>query len=702
MPHPDHWDQELNLLSRNEQFLRKVRETVESNLSNEQFGVENLADSMAMSRIQLYRKLHKLIGKNISQYIREIRLAKAMIMLQQNVASVSEIAYQVGFNSPAYFNKCFHDHYGYPPGEVIKTQACEENKLNKNVEINENDRNPIKSEKWIFFIIPSFIFLLFIIGFLLVKQASIRTRPVKEKGVAVLPFHNDSPDPDNEYFCKAIMDDILNHLAKIKDLQVMSRTDVEPYRKSSKTRNEIANELGVENLLEGSVRKQGNRFKISLQLINAQTGLHLWSDSYEGEYTEEIFTVQSNIAKQVASALKAVITPEEEERIEKKPTVDITAYDFMIKGRDEIENYWRTYDTKYLRLAHKLLDRALEIDPQYLEAIAYKGGAFVAGRNFDSAYVYAKRVLEIDPESSIGYHLMGSYHQFKSEHDPAIENRKLAVEHFKQGDQVRIKWEEFEIGFLYCISKSDFLNGLSYIQNGFDNKADNLAAQYILLSNVFMELGDYERAEMYNKKMFELEPEFSQYYIENQKDILFLQGKFIQAVNFLDSINSLTIREILCNRFLFHANVYLGYYDKAEQYYNQLLDLGGRPVIWDSIYLGFMYRKLGREQDVDEILNSIHNYLENRLVKCRCDFVLYNLSVIHAILNEKEESLKYLSEAADLGQGSSWFDFLDYNPMLENLWDDPEFKIIVRGGQEKIETVRTKVMKMRKRGELSL
>ena len=113
-------DKEFNHLSRDEKFLRNLKEIVQSNLTNEQFGVQGLAKAIGMSRIQVYRKLQKLTGKNVSQYIREIRLEKAMELLKAGASNVAEIAYQVGFGSPAYFNKCFHDFYGYPPGEIFK------------------------------------------------------------------------------------------------------------------------------------------------------------------------------------------------------------------------------------------------------------------------------------------------------------------------------------------------------------------------------------------------------------------------------------------------------------------------------------------------------------------------------------------------------------------------------------------------------
>ena len=111
-------DNENDQFSRNDQFLRKLNKAIQSNLSNEQFGVEQLAQIMSTSRVQLYRQLHKINGKNVSQYIREYRLKKAFEFLKLDVASASEIAYLVGFSSPSYFNKCFHDFYGITPGAV--------------------------------------------------------------------------------------------------------------------------------------------------------------------------------------------------------------------------------------------------------------------------------------------------------------------------------------------------------------------------------------------------------------------------------------------------------------------------------------------------------------------------------------------------------------------------------------------------------
>ena len=125
-----------------------------------------------------------------------------------------------------------------------------------------------------------------------------------DKSIAVLPFLNDSPDPDNEYFCNGMFDEIITHLQKIADLRVKSRTSVEQYRNPSQDITIIGAELGVSFLVEGSVRKAGDDLRITAQLIDVKTGDHLWSETYDGKYTDKIFEFQSKIAKQVAASLK--------------------------------------------------------------------------------------------------------------------------------------------------------------------------------------------------------------------------------------------------------------------------------------------------------------------------------------------------------------------------------------------------------------
>jgi len=202
------------------------------------------------------------------------------------------------------------------------------------------------------------------------KPLKAKPRPDQpERSIAVLPFINDSPDQENLYFINGVMEEILNNLQRIKVLRVISRTSVEQYRERKKSLREIAEELGVNYILEGSGQKYGMAFKLRTQLIMAAKETHLWGDSFQRKITnvEDIFDVQAKIAESVAVALKAVISPEEKQLIEKLPTNDLGAYDAFLKGK------FAAYKTtpEDLDASIQYFEQAKERDPGF--ALAYAG-----------------------------------------------------------------------------------------------------------------------------------------------------------------------------------------------------------------------------------------------------------------------------------------------------------------------------------------
>ena len=208
------------------------------------------------------------------------------------------------------------------------------------------------------------------------KPLKAKARPSEpEKSIAVLPFINDSPDQENTYFINGVMEEILNNLQKIKDLRVISRTSVEQYRGQKKPIAEIAEELDVNYIVEGSAQKYGNAFRMRTQLIAADRETHLWGESFQQKITdvEDIFNIQSSIAESIAAELKAVIAPEEKKLIEKIPTTDLTAYDAYLKGKFYMYN--ATPDDINMNTAMKFFERAKEKDPEF--ALAYAGMAIV-------------------------------------------------------------------------------------------------------------------------------------------------------------------------------------------------------------------------------------------------------------------------------------------------------------------------------------
>ena len=197
-----------------------------------------------------------------------------------------------------------------------------------------------------------------------------------KKSIAVMPFKNMSNDPDQEYFSDGMMEEILDRLFKIGDLKVISRTSSMHYKNSDKSIKEIARELRVANIIEGSVRRAGNMVRIAVQLIDAGTDAHLWSEIYNGDLSDlsQIFSIQSEVAQSVANELKAVISPEEKRIIEKVPTINAGAYEDYLKGRF----YLYKFTGNDCEIAIKYFESAISKDPDYAPAYANIAFSWVA------------------------------------------------------------------------------------------------------------------------------------------------------------------------------------------------------------------------------------------------------------------------------------------------------------------------------------
>ncbi len=207
-------------------------------------------------------------------------------------------------------------------------------------------------------------------GSLVGVERAAAGREVQDKGhksVAVLPFVNLSTEPESEYFSDGITFDIINHLAKITDLKVISRTSVMRYKAADKPLRQIGEELGVATIVEGEVQRVGDRVRIGAQLVDARNDQHLWAEQYDRELLD-VFAIQSDVAQQVAAALKATLTSGEKQRIERRPTDDLEAYNLYLKGR-----YFWDRRGEGIQRGLEYFQRALAIDPDY--ALAHAGVA---------------------------------------------------------------------------------------------------------------------------------------------------------------------------------------------------------------------------------------------------------------------------------------------------------------------------------------
>jgi TolB-like protein len=255
---------------------------------------------------------------------------------------------------------------------------------------------------WIYIVVvgAAVSLALFFVGRYTAPPRSEARINVPEKSIAVLPFDNLSRDPDNAYFTEGVQEEILTRLAKIADLKVIARTSTERYKSAPANLREVAEQLGVGNVLEGSVQKAADQVRVQVQLINTATQAHLWAESYDRKLTD-IFAVESEIATRIAETLQAKLTGSEKTAIAKRPTANTEAYELYLKGRF----FWNKRTGADLRTAIDYFNQALGKDPTY--ALAYAGladsygllsayGAASRVDSFPQANAAAKKALELD------------------------------------------------------------------------------------------------------------------------------------------------------------------------------------------------------------------------------------------------------------------------------------------------------------------
>jgi tetratricopeptide (TPR) repeat protein len=443
---------------------------------------------------------------------------------------------------------------------------------------------------------------------------------------------------------------------------------------------------------------------VTTQLIEVESGNHLWSDTYDGTFSDTIFVIQSNIAKKIASSLNAVITPDVESSIDRAPTTDIAAYNFYIRGNHERLYYHKTKSPKHLKAAYQLFDAALNIDPNYLQAIVGKGETFNLENKPDSALYYAGRAIDLDPKFNKGYGLKGEIYMKLGKSDLAIEFFLKAID-LPPKDDFWV-WYHEALGMVYIYQKNNVLKGLPHLKMNFETSIE--FRDYFLVGFTYSTIGDYESANEYLQKGLELRPNLGSTYVYSR--IMLIEGKYQEALQFADSIcQKLDIGS--CAPILLQASLLLSEFEQAEQYYIQWQSTGsndffGREINYE---IGYVYHKLGKTVEAEKIFTEQIQQLESELANEQRNVFgilpydqLIDLSRIHAFQGNKKQALKYLAEYAKRGFTQGWHDFILIDPFFESLRDNPEFKAIVKQAQEEKATIRTQVREMEERGELDL
>ncbi|PYL68608.1 MAG: hypothetical protein DMF28_06220, partial [Verrucomicrobia bacterium] len=285
-----------------------------------------------------------------------------------------------------------------------------------------------------------------------VWQGALISHPIAlaTNGIAVLPFENLSGNPDNAYFADGIQEEMLTRLASIADLKVISRTSTQRYQSKPRNLREIAKQLGVAHILEGSVQKAADQVRVNVQLINAQTDSHLWADTYDRKLTD-LFAVETEIATKIADTLQAKLTGSEKQAIAARPTENSEAHELYLRGRF----YWNKGLGPEFDKSRQYYQQAVELDPNY--ALAYVGLADFYGFAFAVGLLppeekwakmeeyMANKALELDPTLGEAYNPLAAAKLYYRRDWPAAERD------FRRGLELSPNFAEMHAHYAICL-----------------------------------------------------------------------------------------------------------------------------------------------------------------------------------------------------------------------------------------------------------
>jgi adenylate cyclase len=329
-------------------------------------------------------------------------------------------------------------------------------------------------------------------GYRLIAPVARKGAPVESKGsIAVLAFADLSAAKDQEYFCDGIAEEIINCLTRIKGLRVSSRTSSFAHKGKSEDMRAIGRKLGVSAVLEGSVRKEENQLRISVQLINVEDGCHLWSERYDREL-KHVFAIQDEIARTIAATLKITLTAKESADIGKAPTTDLQAYDYYLRGRQ----FYYQYRRKGIEFALLMFFRAIEHDPGFVRAYAGMADCYSflylnAGshaQHREQADVTSRKALELDPDSA-------ESHASRGLACTLFENYADAENEFEMA--IRLGPDLFEAYYFYgrtCFTQGKLEKTIQLYEKSMGINPHDYQVP-LLIAQIYSDLGDEEKAE---------------------------------------------------------------------------------------------------------------------------------------------------------------------------------------------------------------
>lgn len=612
-------------------LMDRLNTLIELNFDNPAFGTEDICRELGVSRSHLYRVVKEHTQLSTSLYIRHIKLIKAKEWLRSPDMKIAEIAYKLGIDSPQNFSKYFTKEFGLTPTDYRKNhaavpvaeQAVAAETVQETVLPIVANRKAGTTRRYLYTGVG--LLCLVAVGITAFFLKTKSEPGFSENSIAIMPFKN-MGSAESDFFSDGLMQQIHSSLGIIPKLKIISTTSSNKYKNSDKLIPQIAKELHVNYIMEGSVLLMNNKIRITLNLINAEDDLSVWTRKYDGE-AKDVLAFMTTVSKEVADELDQKLTEATSERLNKVPTKNPEAYREYLQGRELIGS--RTKEE--LEAGLKKFTNAIELDPDFAMAYAYRSTAWYLlgdGGFLDEATQYkmserdALTAIRLDGTNGLAYANLANIYRDQKKWDPAKTAYEIALK-YSPNDAI--------INYWYGIQLKT--------------------------------LGEMKEAVKYNARAVELDPLF---HVINCGYIwtLIYSGELELAKKKLDE------GEVLFNDSFVYYWVKGLYYVAKKDYKNAIVNLElsskmNTRVKVVKYYLAFCKARNGRQDETRAFINSLPATPDNDISR----------SIAYAGLRDKKQSLYYLQKAADrnvIPMDLKVFPFLD---ILEG---DPQYEAILR------------------------
>ena len=516
--------------------------------------------------------------------------------------------------------------------------------------------------------------------------------PVRAEGsIAVLAFEDMSPEQDQQYLSDGIAEELLNALAQIPELRVISRSSAFSYKGKNIRLGQIAEELDVAHILEGSVRKSGDRVRITAQLIDARQDLHLWSETYD-RTLDDIFAVQEDVARSVVASLRATLSPEADKRISEQPTQDLAAYDLYLRGRESLyEDNARSNQE-----ATRLFQQAIELDPEF--ALAWAGLAdsftqrdgrfgFPQGSTTNIAIEHARKALSIDPGLAEAHRSLGYAYLRQGEVDKARDAYLAAVELNPNYSDVwaGLSWIYETLG--------QYDDGVLAGLRAHRLAPNDLFALFYLVHNLKYLSFDKQVLE-YTDKMLELDPMYVGARLFKPQLAVY-HGEMDEAMEYAEAI----VRDLPDHAYAMVGAASMAYmaqqFDLAAEWAAVAwrLEPGNTLGYWhhNEVLLGLSLLHQGHEEEADALLLPVLENYARRVEEGQRDWGLeWDLASIHATRGEGELAMDWFERAYRGGFRFSRWPPVD--PAFDAFRDNPRYRAVMTRMDSEIAAMRARVI----------